>query len=98
MDQGYSFKVITDFDERIDARIAEGEKFEYMKDEVQRLLMSRCIEGSALQLETEENFSVVNSTVRVTEADEQVVIEKYSVEVADLSELTGGAGLGFYSG
>lgn len=97
VDQGYSFKIIADFDDRIDARMAEGERFEYMKEDVQRLLLSRCIEGSALQLETEENIGVVDSSVNISEADARGFLERYTTEVADLSDLTGGGGLGFYA-
>jgi DNA excision repair protein ERCC-3 len=94
VDQGYAFKIIPDFDERIEMRMKEGEKFEYMREDLQRLLLSRCLEGTALELEAEEDLGVIDSTVQISQTMQQSYIDRY---VDDISDLTGGAGMAYYA-
>jgi DNA excision repair protein ERCC-3 len=99
VDQGYAFTIIADFDERVDNMIKEGDRFEYMQDDVQKLLLKRCLEGSALELEAEEDVGIVDSQVQVTEEFEQNFIARFgSAQTGSLSDLTGGGGKAIYSG
>jgi DNA excision repair protein ERCC-3 len=94
VDQGYAFTIIADFDERIDARVKEGERFEYLQDDTQRLLLKRCLEGSALELEADEDVGIVDSHVHVTEEFEQNFIARFGGSAGmSLSELAGGGNI-----
>ena len=76
VDQGYAFTIIADFDARIDARIAQGEVFEYMDVSVQRALLRQCLEGTD-ELEKDEEVRVTDSAVKESVEQEKRVLELF---------------------
>ena len=99
MDQGYAFTVISDFDDRIDRRVKEGEKFEYLQEETQKFLLKRCLEGSALELEGEEDLGIVDSSLNVDDSLERDVIARFggsTSQTVSMADLTGGGGSAVY--
>ena len=98
VDQGYAFTIIADFDSRIDARIAEGELFEYMDETVQRSLLRQCLEGSD-EIEKDTDVRVADSRTVVTEEQEKRVMAQFGgskTTQVSLSTLSGAATGAFY--
>jgi DNA excision repair protein ERCC-3 len=87
VDQGYAFTIISDFDQRIDARMAEGEMFEYMDETVQRSLLRQCLEGSDEIEQETADVRVMDSSTTVTEEQERKVMSQFAT--TSLSALTG---------
>ena len=107
VDQGYAFTIISDFDSRIDSRIAEGEVFEYMDETVCRSLLRQCLEGSD-EIENEAtDVRVADSTTAVSDEQAERIIAQFAPtatagaaaaatgRVVSISSLTGGSG-GYY--
>ena len=96
VDQGYAFTIIADFDERIDARIAEGESFEYMDESVQRALLRQCLEGSdEIEKETTE-VRVMDSAVTVSEEQERRIMAQFGTTTTTSLSALSGATTGAY--
>ena len=94
VDQGYAFTIIADFDERIDNRVKEGDKFAYLGEDIQKTLLKRCLEGSALELEGEEEVALADSQYQAADelaSSEQRIIAQFGGSHGmSLSDLTGG--------
>ena len=97
VDQGYAFTIISDFDARIDARVAEGELFEYLDESVQRSLLRQCLEG-ADEIENEAaDVRVADSSTAVSEEQEKRVLAQFAPATrVRLAEISGGGGKAFY--
>lgn len=97
VDQGYAFTIISDFDARIDARVAEGELFEYLDESVQRSLLRQCLEG-ADEIENEAaDVRVADSSTAVSEEQEKRVLAQFAPPTrVRLAEISGGGGKAFY--
>jgi len=78
VDQGYAFTIISDFDSRIDARIAEGETFEYMDETVQRSLLRQCLEGSDEIEKENADVRVADSHTAVSDEQAERIIAQFS--------------------
>lgn len=103
VDQGYAFTIISDFDSRIDARIADGEIFEYMDETVCRSLLRQCLEGSD-EIENEAtDVRVADSQTAVSDEQAERIIAQFAPaaapaaagRVVNVSSLTGGSA-GYY--
>ena len=99
VDQGYAFTIIADFDDRIDARVKEGDRFEYLQEETQKTLLKTCLEGSGLELEAEEDIGVVDSSVNIDAEFERGFIARFGDSTSvSISDLTGAGGNALYVG
>ncbi|KAF4676486.1 hypothetical protein FOL47_006124 [Perkinsus chesapeaki] len=94
VDQGYSFKVIADFDESVRK---SGLKFAYGGPEAEQHVLEMALSaggsGAAAAKEEELNLSICDSKFTVTAEDEKRYLDRYT-SLADLSG--GGAGGGYY--
>jgi DNA excision repair protein ERCC-3 len=95
VDQGYAFTIISNFDDRIDLRMADGEVFEYMDETVQRSLLRQCLEGTdEIEKETAD-VRVVDSSTNVSEEQEKRVLAQFggtaavSTKKSSLAALSG---------
>lgn len=95
VDQGYAFTIISDFDARIDARVAEGELFEYLDENVQRSLLRQCLEGTDEIEKDTADVRVVDSSTAVTEEQEKRVLAQFTSS-SSLAAISGGATGAFY--
>ena len=97
VDQGYAFTIISDFDARIDARVAEGESFEYLDEAVQRSLLRQCLEGTdEIEKETAD-VRVVDSGTAVTEEQEKRVLAQFAPATkVSITAVSGGSTGAFY--
>ncbi|EER20359.1 DNA helicase, putative [Perkinsus marinus ATCC 50983] len=94
VDQGYSFKVIADFDESVRK---SGLKFAYSGPEAEQHVLEMALvaggSGGESAREEEQNLSICDSKFTVTAEDEKQYLDRYT-SLADLSG--GGAGGGYY--
>ncbi|KAF4733554.1 hypothetical protein FOZ62_024470, partial [Perkinsus olseni] len=94
VDQGYSFKVIADFDESVRK---SGLKFAYGGVEAEQHVLEMALtaggSGGESAREEEQNLSICDSKFTVTAEDEKRYLDRYT-SLADLSG--GGAGGGYY--
>ena len=98
VDQGYAFTIIADFDARIDARMADGEQFEFMDESVQRSLLRQCLEGSDEIEKDNADVRVADSTTVITEEQERRILAQYASSSAksSLAALSGAQTGAFY--